>query len=268
MNRLLLIGLLVALLLPAAVAAQKLPASDPPKTYRVGSERVPLYRSPADTARAASTSLAPNETATVVGRYSPRWLVVKRTGFLFLAASEQLIDPDAQVPNLQPRLADGTLLPLDEQTHRVTYEGVVEVPGATQNQLYDRALEWMAKTYQSANDVVQIKDKEQGKLLAKGGILFFSHGTPMGFVVHTQTIYVKDGRYKYLMTGFKHQNILTNGPVARDGSMGALEQSTPPEGFRDKLWFEMLAGTNAKVKAMIADLEQAMQAKGKDPSKF
>ncbi|GAB3727582.1 hypothetical protein GCM10027594_09600 [Hymenobacter agri] len=57
----------------------------------------------------------------------------------------------------------------------------------------------MAKTYQSANDVVQIKDKEQGKLLAKGGILFFNDNkVPVGFVVHTQTIYLKDGRYKYL----------------------------------------------------------------------
>ena len=259
-------------LLPVAAVAQQLPTSAPPKTYRVGDARAMLYRTAADTARPSSFSLAPHEEVSVVGQFSPRWLVVKRTGFAYLVAFDKLVDPATALagPNApKPHLADGTPLPLDPETQQVTYQGVVEVPGVSKDALYDRALEWMAKTYQSANDVVQIKDKEQGKLLAKGGILFFNDNkAPVGFVVHTQTIYVKDGRYKYLMTGFKHQNTVATGYGPRDGSMGPLEQATPPTGFRDKLWYEMLQSTHDKVQAMIAGLEKAMQAKGSDPSKF
>lgn len=261
--------LTLALLLPVAAAAQTLPTTDPPKTYRVGPERAMLYRSAADTARPSGFFLAPQEQVSVVGRYSSRWVVVKRTGFAYLVALNKLADPDAVAKMApKPHLADGTPLPLDPETQQVTYQAVVEVPGTTKEQLYDRALEWMAKTYQSANDVVQIKDKEQGKLLAKGGILYFYNKVPMGYVVHTQTIYLKDGRYKYVMTGFKHLNLTPSGPTVRDGSMGPLERGTPPEGFRDKLWYDMLQGTNEKVKAMITELEKAMQAKGNDPSKF
>ena len=260
--------LVLGLLLPAAAAAQTLPTSASPKAYRVGEERAMLYRSPADTVKSSSFYLAPHEEVKVVGQFSPRWVVVKRTGYAYLVARDKLIDLTQPANLPQPHLADGTLLPLDAETRQVTYQGVVEVPGATKDQLYDRALEWMAKTYQSANDVVQIKDKDQGKLLAKGGILFFYDKVPTGFVVHTQTIYVKDGRYKYVMTGFRHQNLTPAGPTVRDGSMGPLEQGTPPDGFREKTWYSMLQGTNEKVKAMIADLEKAMQAKGNDPSKF
>ncbi|GAB3727576.1 hypothetical protein GCM10027594_09590 [Hymenobacter agri] len=61
---------------------------------------------------------------------------------------------------------------------------------------------------------------------------------------------------------------MATGYGPRDGSMGPLEQATPPAGFRDKLWYEMLQSTHNKVQAMIAGLEKAMQAKGSDPSKF
>lgn len=257
------------LLLAGPAAAQQLPTSAPPKPYHVGNERAPLYRTPADTARPAGFFLAPHEQVNVVGQFSPRWVVVKRTGFAYLVALAKLVDLLAGTTAPPPHLADGTLLPIDAENQQVTYQGVVEVPGASKDQLFDRALEWMAKTYQSANDVVQIKDKEQGKLLAKGGILFFTESkVPAGFVMHTQTIYVRDGRYKYVMTGFKHQNLTATPYGPRDSSMGPLEQGVPPTGFREKLWYEMLQGTHDKVKAMVTALDKAMQAKGSDPSKF
>ncbi|MBF9141932.1 DUF4468 domain-containing protein [Hymenobacter properus] len=155
-------------------------------------------------------------------------------------------------------------LPIDPNTHLMTYTAVVEVPGATKDELYARALEWMAKTYQSANDVVQLKDKAAGEIIAKGGIPFFFKHQPCGYVVHTQTLFVKDGRYKFVMTDFKHVNVL---PV-RDWSMGPLEQPTTPKGFLKRAWAEVQSTTDEKAKAMIASLEQAMQAKGKAASDF
>jgi hypothetical protein len=252
----------------STASAQTLKASFPAKTFEVAL-RAPLFRSARDTTKGAELFMPVGSSLPVVGIWNPRWAVVSYSGYLYMTPVSRL--RGLNINDLPASIPDEPLapvMPIDPATKLITYEAVVEIPGATKDQLYDRALEWMAKTYQSANDVVQIKDKEQGKLLAKGGIPYVYHNILSGYVVHTQTIYVKDGRYKYVMTGFKHQYVYTGTPLPRDGSMGALEQTTPPSGFRKKAWYDMLQGTNDKVKAMIADLEQAMQAKGKDPSKF
>jgi hypothetical protein len=53
-----------------------------------------LYRTPADTlAKPSGFNIQPREEATIVGKFSPRWLIVKREGFLYLASSAQLKDP-------------------------------------------------------------------------------------------------------------------------------------------------------------------------------
>ncbi|MEY8241111.1 MAG: DUF4468 domain-containing protein [Cycloclasticus sp.] len=45
---------------------------------------------------------------------------------------------------------------------------VVDVPGADKDVLYDRAAVWIASTFVSANDVVQNKNKEAGRIMGRG----------------------------------------------------------------------------------------------------
>ena len=52
---------------------------------------------------------------------------------------------------------------------------VIEVPGFSQKQIYTRTLEWMTKTYVSANEVIQLKDPDHGKLIGRG-ITYFTNG--------------------------------------------------------------------------------------------
>jgi len=86
--------LLCSLLLPLAATAQKLVATDPPKTYVAGNEKIPLYRTAADTAgKPFGFNIQPHAETSVVGRYSSRWFIVKHEGFLYLASSAQLKDP-------------------------------------------------------------------------------------------------------------------------------------------------------------------------------
>ena len=86
--------LFCCILLPFAATAQKLVATDPPKIYAAGNEKVVLYRTPADTlVKPSGFNVQPHENATIVGQFSPRWLIVKREGFLYLASSTQLKDP-------------------------------------------------------------------------------------------------------------------------------------------------------------------------------
>jgi hypothetical protein len=80
--------------LPLAATAQKLVATAPPKTYVAGKEKIPLYRTAADTAgKPSGFNIQPLSEVMVVGQFSPHWAIVKHDGFLYLASSASLKDP-------------------------------------------------------------------------------------------------------------------------------------------------------------------------------
>lgn len=253
--------LFVTLALPLAAGAQKLAATTAPVTYHVGSEQAFLYHTPADTAVVKSGYfLYPKADVTVVGEFSPRWAIAKREGFLYLVAINKLADY---------RTGDVAPLPIDPQTKRITYEGVVQVPGASKADLYSRAHDWVAKTYRSANDVLQLQDKDAGHLIVKGFTPVSSRGSNFGLVRHTLTIYVKDGRYKYVVTDLIHE----------DGGLPDLYSAGPLEQEKAKFfvinvgaeqpWADIKGQANHQARVMVADLESAMTLKGKkDPSDF
>lgn len=260
--------LFCSIVLPFAATAQKLQATAPPITYHVGSNKAPLYHTPADTAAGKSGfNLSPGADAVVVGEFSPRWVIVKREGFLYLASTQKLIDYNS-VTAAAERAADAASLPIDAQTKRITYEGVVEVSGVNKIELYRRAYEWVAKAYRSANDVIQMQDKEAGQLVAKGSMRATGRSLGMtmdaGAVRHTLTIYVKDGRYKYVLTNLSHEGqVFTN-----VSSLGPLEQEKVSS-VTKKFWTTVKQEANRDAYRLIAELQESMTLKGKkDPSDF
>lgn len=254
--------------LPIAASAQKLVASHPSVTYKVGSEKAYLYQEVADTARNKSGSyLASGEDAYVVGEFSPRWAIVKRTGALYLTPTNRLANYNSAAGKAV-QAADAAGLPVDPVTKLITYEGVVEVPGVSKADLYTRAYAWIAKTYRSANDVIQMQDKEAGQLVAKGLTRVTARAMGMdmdaGVVRHTLSIYVKDGKYKYVITNLKHDDLR---PKA--ASVGPLESENLPFGMSKKVWANMKGQANRDIYNMVADLQSTMTLKGaKDPSDF
>jgi hypothetical protein len=259
--------LFCSILLPLAATAQKLEATGPDRPYRVGSEQAPLYRTAADTAKKTGFFLSPNEQTTVVGEFSPRWAIVRRTGFLYITPTSKLANYNSAALAAD-RAADAAGLPVDPQTKLITYQGVVEVPGVSKADLYTRAYAWVANAYRSANAVVQMQDKEAGQLVAKGltRITVRTMGMDMdaGVIRHTLTIYVKDGRYKYVLTNLTHED---SRPKAV--SVGPLEGENLPFGMTKKVWARMKSDANRDAYRLVAELQAAMTLKGaKDPSDF
>lgn len=190
-----------------------------------------------------------------------------------LAAALFLAAPVAQAQKSKPNDAS-PVLPLDPDTHAVTYTGVVEATDATKAQLYARALEWMARAYQSANDAVQLKDPEQGKLVAKGftvlnlpapsvgmAMLGVPQSAPNLLLEQSLSLYLKDGRYKYVLTDLSVK-------AARDIARYPLAPASPPPYMTKKSWAAALAKADQQLNAQITSLNEALQAKGKDPSDF
>ena len=140
---------------------------------------------------------------------------------------------------------------LPVENGRVTYTEVVEVEGASKDQLFARAKKWFATTYKSSNDVIQLDDKENGEIVGKGnfGITYYARNPHIG---HTISILVKDGRYKYAITGFTYTD--------DQGDKFNIEDF--PKGWAGKK--KLYTSVDENIKLIVASIEKAMKADQND----
>ncbi|OON68852.1 DUF4468 domain-containing protein [Hymenobacter sp. CRA2] len=256
--------------------AQKPTASFEPRTYLVGSKALALYAYPEDTARASTITLPAGSKADVVGSKGKNWAVIERKvqgqKYYYYAPASSLLDFSPVLYQGQEKAATEAF-PIDANTQHYTYQGVVEVPGVNKDELYTRAYEWMAKTYRSANAVIQMHDKEAGRLVGKGATIVPTERTltmiAPGFVRHTLTLYIKDGRYKYVLTDFEYVPATLAAGNAQ-GKGGPLEQDNPAGvSGGEKRWTFIRQETRRDAFTLTSGLMDAMAPKkGQDASDF
>lgn len=163
-------------------------------------------------------------------------------------------------------------LPTDSTTHKVIYEGVIQTPGATQAELYSRAREWFATSFNSGKDVLDMDDRQSGKLIGKAYADFALRVPMIGSVTQKMwrvvKVYVKDGRYRYEITDFAAQGYYRPGqvPESTQTAMHPVEEffDTKNSMFFDKrgtpkpMAQSVFDATQAQAKAQIASLQNAM----------
>ena len=143
-------------------------------------------------------------------------------------------------------------LPIDNKTGKVTYEEVVTVEGTYAEGIYIRANEWFAKTFNSAQDVIQMQDKEAGRIIGKGSISVTLMKYQQGFFEFTISFYAKDGRYKYIITDINHSN-----PGGSSG--GNIINEKPECGtfyMTKKQWIKLKIQAEEKISSMASNLKQ------------
>lgn len=59
-------------------------------------------------------------------------------------------------------------LQIDSISKKAEYTGIVQVAGVSKEELYTRARSWFVKTYKDADVVIQMDDKDAGKIIGKG----------------------------------------------------------------------------------------------------
>jgi len=100
------------------------------------------------------------------------------------------------------------LPPYDTALKKIIYTEVVQVPGASKDLLYDRAIRTLGEMYHYANDKFAEKDKANGKIVFNGYtrvIYKIDNGTNMtdpDLIKYKFTLWFKDGKYKYEITDF------------------------------------------------------------------
>ena len=112
------------------------------------------------------------------------------------------------------------LLPLEERQLII----VQETPGISKNEIFDKAIVWIATSFIDSKEVLEIQDREAGKIIGKG-IIRFSLG--MGVIAasrFTITIDIKDERYRVKFEDLVRVDLGENIPLSTVGYRSYSEQ--------------------------------------------
>jgi hypothetical protein len=149
-------------------------------------------------------------------------------------------------------------LPVDSSTHLISYTGIVQANG-TQQELYSRAREWFAKTYNSAQSVIQMDDKD--KIVGKANMVSYYKNYHFGLIYYTISVYLKDGKYKYEITDFYHKGEFVNTGVSytQTPDLGHCEDLMNSSNKRDLKIFESFSKQiNSEVQSLLSSLKESM----------
>ena len=133
---------------------------------------------------------------------------------------------------------------LPMKDNNVVYEGIITVEGVEKDVLFDRIQEWFVKTYNSANDVIQIKDKENGKIMGKG-VFSVNYYQRKPTISHTISVFVRDGRFKYVIDQIGYKDV--------QGDSFVIENFPKSWAGKEKLYETV----DKRIKSYISGLEQA-----------
>lgn len=165
----------------------------------------PAYKSINDTIKPSFYFSKSNEVE-VLSTPTPRWSVIRRGKAEYYILSQHLTPTTS--PTLQP-----ITIPVDPVSGTITYSEVVQVPGASQAELYIRAKEWFVINFRNPASVIQVDEKQDGVLIGKAwqdnsSFAMLSWVTDSR-LWYTVKITVKDGRYKYELSNFMEQTVPT-----------------------------------------------------------
>ena len=137
----------------------------------------------------------------------------------------------------------------DSETGKYISEKVIQVDSVSREYLFSRAMEWVALSYKSAQDVIQHSDKERGKIICKGN---FSTNLFMksGWIRHTLTLEFKEGRFRQTYSDFSYYS---------SGS-GELPFESKNLGFKNKILNE----TSNKINSSTESLKEYLQTNKKN----
>ena len=152
-------------------------------------------------------------------------------------------------------------MPVDKETGRITYEEVVEVSGRTQGQLYSTAREWYVNRFNSAEAVLQMEDKESGKLLGKAFSYIYDNKIGKWKLRYAIKVYLKDGRYKVVITDLSYEATPpqdVSNPIEVSVGPYLSENLYKKNGKPRPEMVDLKLDTIAKIESLMADLKATM----------
>jgi hypothetical protein len=152
--------------------------------------------------------------------------------------------------------------PIDKETNKILFTDVIKVDSVTQNELFVKANEWFAKTYNDSKEVIQLRDKESGKIVGKGAFRVYAHLMGIhdyGLVRYTIKLMIKEGRYKYEICDLYHE--FANSGVGSGGDMMNEKAACGTMSIPNKQWNEIKTSAFNQTNQLIESLNSFMTSK-------
>lgn len=150
----------------------------------------------------------------------------------------------------------------------LTFEEVVQVPELTADEIYEQARMWFAESFINANNVLQVQDKEAGQLIGRGqfdyvSATFTASQGMNGYISFLVKIFVKEGRYKYIITDFSHKGY-PSGSSKYGVSFGIITEDTEAptivkgnfKSWHQKQWDKMQTKSRKTAKVLSTTIKE------------
>lgn len=132
-------------------------------------------------------------------------------------------------------------LSISAQIRPLQCDTVIQEPGKNVDKLYPIIRAWVASTFNSAQDVIQMDDSDNGIMICKG---CFDYVAPKGMlyryadgVIHfTLKVQVRDGRYKVTVSNFIHESTQVNGRNYWSAGSITTSEKYVGSGDKDRRW--------------------------------
>ena len=158
-----------------------------------------------------------------------------------------------------------TIMPIDSNTYRITYQQVVELPNLKSEELYLKAKEWFSNAFVRGKSVIDLDDDKGFKIIGKGTVnITFKNelgnigdGGNVSFKI---SLFFKDNRYKYIITDFIHEQ--SPGMTSRRAIGGPLESEKPACGrylLPMKYWERVHEDTQSQIEQLILSLNKFLK---------
>ena len=142
-------------------------------------------------------------------------------------------------------------------------EVIDSLPGS-KNELFVKANEWVAKTFVDAKEVIQMSDKDAGRIIAKGVMETYTKvGATKGkyYTKYTMEIDVKDSKARIIFSDFiTYECIVNNGHnPSINYSLDNIDHPKSGMSYGDKMWRDIkdycLTQSNILTTSFIATMK-------------
>jgi len=155
------------------------------------------------------------------------------------------------------------IFPLDSESHLIKIEEVVQVDSVAAKELFSRAQLAVARIYNNANHVTQLKDNESFQILAKGGTEQTLKGAFVwykGMVKFDFIVQVKDGRYKYTIENMSFNGSGDGLHYFEFGDLSGERPGSDKNMCSKKVWLKLKEDTRHAINKMISDFKSFMSS--------
>jgi hypothetical protein len=151
------------------------------------------------------------------------------------------------------------------QTEKVEIKIIDSIP-VTKQELYIRARAFIAYSFKNSKNVIQMDDKEAGKIICKGSMTLPSKAsvgiTYQNNVDFTLTIDVRDNKYRAVISDLYHSGLGSQ----KEYAGGAIENEKPSCGtffIPKKDWEKIKEAIKKEAKSYLDSLKEAMLKESK-----